>query len=380
MHDAIVIGGGVIGAAVAYYLAEAGAKTLLLDRQDSGRATAAGAGILSPETNIRDPEAWFEFAHQSVALYPDLVQGLEADAPGGTGYARCGLLLVAATDDEVEPFERAAERILARQRRRGQPAPSDLREIAPAEAQRLFPPLAEVRRAILHAGAARVDGRGLAEALRRVGQRRGLGVRHVSVERLALEGGRVTGVVVGGETLGAGAVVVAGGAWSPAFAAQLGLDLPVAPQRGQIAHLRLRGQASDGWPVVNAFHGHYLVAWPGGRVVAGATRETGSGFAPYLTARGVGEVMREALRVAPGLAEAEVLETRVGLRPLSADGLPFLGPVPGAAGLFLATGHGPTGLTLAPLSGKAVADLALGRPAPVDLSAFSVERVIKTEA
>lgn len=377
MHDVIVIGGGVLGHAVAYYLTQAGAKTLLLDRNDTGKATAAGAGILSPETNTRDPEAWFEFAHPSVALYPDLVQTLEVDAPGATGYARCGLLLVAATEDEVEPFERAAERIFARQRRRGEPSSSDLREVSPAEAQSLFPPLASVLRAILHAGAARVDGRGLALALQRVSQRQGLQVRQASVDRLVLAGGRVTGVVVGRETHSAGAVVIAGGAWSPAFGAQIGLDLPVAPQRGQIAHLRLRGQASEGWPVVNAFHGHYMVAWPDGRVVAGATRETGSGFTPYLTARGVGEVMREALRVAPGLAETEVLEVRVGLRPLSTDGLPFLGPVPSVTGLFLATGHGPTGLTLGPLSGKVVAELALGQTPSVDVSAFSVERVMR---
>ena len=376
MHDVIVMGGGMIGQAVAYYLTQAGARTLLLDRRDVGRATAAGAGILSPETNTRDPETWFDFARQSVALYPDLVQGLEAETPGATGYARCGLLLVAATEDEVEPFERAAERIFGRQRRRGEPAPADLREITPAEAQRLFPPLAAVQRALLHTGAARVDGRGVAQALERVSQRQGLQVRQVSVDRLALDGGRVAGVVAGGETHRAGAVVVAGGAWSPALGAQVGLDLPVTPQRGQIAHLRLRGQATEGWPVVNAFHGHYMVAWPDGRLVAGATRETGSGFAPYLTAGGVGEVMREALRVAPGLAEAEMLETRVGLRPLSADGLPFLGPVSGVAGLFLATGHGPTGLTLGPLSGKVVAELALGQPASADWSAFSVERVV----
>jgi D-amino-acid dehydrogenase len=117
-----------------------------------------------------------------------------------------------------------------------------------------------------------------------------------------------------------------------------------------------------------------MVPWLNGRIVTGATRETGAGFEPHLTARGVAEVIHEALRVAPGLADAEVLEIRIGLRPLSVDGQPILGPVPGVDGLLLATGHGPSGLTLGPLSGKVIAELATGQPASSDISSFSVAR------
>jgi D-amino-acid dehydrogenase len=126
--------------------------------------------------------------------------------------------------------------------------------------------------------------------------------------------------------------------------------------------------------MVSAFHEHYLVAWPDSRVAAGATRETGSGFAPHTTAAGVGEVLGEALRVAPGLAAAELREIRVGLRPLTPDGLPVLGRVPGVGGIFLVTGHGPTGLTLGAYSGKLVADQMLDKPLEVDLGAFAVSR------
>jgi D-amino-acid dehydrogenase len=199
-------------------------------------------------------------------------------------------------------------------------------------------------------------------------------VRRAGVERLAIEGGAVRGVVVDGETVASGAVAIAGGAWSEAFAAQLGVTIPVAPQRGQIIHLGLRGADTGRWPVVSAFHHHYLVAWPDSRVVAGATRETGSGFAPQTTAAGVREVLSEALRVAPGLAPAEVREIRVGLRPLTSDTLPVLGPVPGVAGVFLVTGHGPSGLTLGPYSAKLVAGQMLGKTPETDLSAFSVAR------
>ena len=152
------------------------------------------------------------------------------------------------------------------------------------------------------------------------------------------------------------------------------MRIPVAPQRGQIIHLGLRGTDTRRWPIVSAFHEHYLVAWPDSRVVAGATRETGSGFAPHTTAAGVREVLGEALRVAPGLAAAEIREIRVGLRPFTSDTLPVLGPVPGIAGVFLVTGHGPTGLTLGPFSGKLVAGQILGKAPEFDLTPFSVAR------
>jgi D-amino-acid dehydrogenase len=372
--DAIVVGGGLLGSATAYHLVRAGARTLLVDRADTGRATDAGAGILSPETNSRDTEAWFRLAVEAVQYYPTLIEQLRAEQGSDTGYARCGQLVVAVSDDEIEPFQRARRLIFERQQRRGLPRREDLHEISAAEARELLPPLAPVHGAIYSRGAARVDGRLLNQALRNAAIAQRLTVRAAGVDRLVLEGGAVAGVVVDGEHVAGGVVAIAGGAWSEAFAKQLGASIPVAPQRGQIIHLGLRGTDTSRWPIVSAFHHHYLVTWPDSRVVAGATRETGSGFAPHTTAAGVREVLGEAVRVAPGLASAEIREIRVGLRPLAADGLPVLGPVPDVRGVFLVTGHGPSGLTLGPYCAKVVARQMLGEPAGTDLEPYSIAR------
>lgn len=238
----------------------------------------------------------------------------------------------------------------------------------------MFPPLAPVLGALYYRHAARVDGRLLAQALRTAAGRHGLAVIKGSVDRLIVEDRRIAGVIVGGEPVSSTRVAIAGGAWSQAFGDQLGVSIPVRPQRGQILHLRAAGVRMEGWPIVSAFHDHYLVPWPDGRVVAGATRETGSGFDARLTASGVREVLAEALRVAPGLAEWEIHEMRVGLRPLSDDGLPVLGAVPGIEGAYLATGHGPAGLQLGPYSGKVVAGVMLGNAPDIDLAPFGVER------
>ena len=374
MYDAIVIGGGIVGMSTAYHLVCAGATTLLIDRGDQGRATDAGAGIIAPETNSRDPEVWFHFAVAAADYYATLIQRLQEDQSDDTGYARCGQLVVAVSEDEFAPFENARRLILGRQERRGRPSLDDLYELSGSAARELFPLLAPVYGALYYRNAARVDGRLLNHALRQAAAQRGLTVQPGSVERLVLQHGAVTGVVVAGETLTAGQVIIAGGAWSHTFSTQLGIVIPVAPQRGQIIHLGLPGTETGAWPIVSAFHHHYMVAWPDSRVVVGATRETGSGFHPHTTVAGVQEVLSEAQRVAPGLAQAEIRDIRVGLRPLTIDTLPVLGSVPGIEHVLLATGHGPTGLTLGPYSGKVIADMALGQEPATDISAFQVTR------
>lgn len=384
MYDAIVIGGGIVGAAVAYHLVQQNAKTLLIDRHDPGRATAAGAGILAPEASDKPSEEWFNFAVKAGAYYTPLIEQLQREQDGETGYARCGRLTVAVSEDELERFTKAKRLIFERQERRGVPTAEDLHPISPAEARELFPALAPVRKAIFFRNGARVDGRLLTEAMRRAAAQQGLTIKKASVEQLVnrqayLDGliyhkRAVTGVVVDGETIEAGQVVIAGGAWSQAFGEQLEIEIPVEPQRGQLIHLHLPETDTGQWPVVGAFRGHYIVPWPDGRVVVGATRESDTGFKPHATAAGIHEVLEEALRVAPGLAEAKIEEIRVGLRPFTRDSLPILGPVPNVENIYLATGHGPTGLQLGPYSGKIVADLMTDQGPETDITAFHVSR------
>jgi D-amino-acid dehydrogenase len=369
-YDAIVVGGGVVGMAAAWHLVREGARTLLLDRGDPGRASDAGAGILSSATGADHPEPVPRFAARAAAYYPGLIEQLRADGAGDSGYAMCGALTVAVAEDEVGKLERL---------RPAGAGPEGPVAISPERARQLFPPLAAVRGALHEPRRARVDGRLLTAALERAARARGLERRHGGVDRLLVERDAVRGVVTGGDEIAAGHVVIAAGAWSGALLRPLGVRLPVAPQRGQIVHLDLADQDTRGWPIVLAFRGHYLVPWDDRRVVAGATRETGSGFRPHTTVGGLIEVLREATRVAPGLRGAAVREIRVGLRPASPDGRPVLGPVPGVANLHLATGHGASGLQLGPYSGRVIAQLITQDGPDVDIGPFSMVRFAKAE-
>jgi D-amino-acid dehydrogenase len=370
-YDAIVVGGGVVGAATAYHLARHGVRTLLLDRRDAGRATDAGAGILSTATATEHPDPIERFEARAAQYYPTLVEALRSDGAGDPGYRMCGSLTVAIDDDEVAHLDQIA----AGTRRWRAALDHGFAVLAPEAATALFPPLAPVRGAIHCERGARVDGRLLTAALLNGAQRRGLEIRAARVDELVVERSCVGGIIVAGERIGCGHLVVAAGAWSNELVHRLGIELLLTPQRGQIVHLGLTGVDTSTWPIVLAFRGHYLVPWDDGRVVAGATRETGSGFASRTTAAGVLEVLSEALRVAPGLADAEIREIRVGLRPATRDGLPILGPAPGIDNLLLATGHGATGLQLGPYSGKVIAQMVADGAAETDLTPFSPARL-----
>ena len=126
--------------------------------------------------------------------------------------------------------------------------------------------------------------------------------------------------------------------------------------------------------------GYYLVPWADARVAVGATVEE-AGFAADVTAGGVHEVLRETLRVLPGLATATLREIRVGLRPVSADDMPIIGRIPGTPAanepdVYVCTGHGANGLLLGPVSGALVADMVCGRDPSVDLMPFAASRFV----
>lgn len=366
VDDVIVIGGGIVGASAAYRLARSGARVTLVDRADVGQATAAGAGIISPGTSYKPPTAFFPLAFRAVAYYDTLLAALEEDGETETGFEAVGLLHVATTESEAMTLPILLQ-LIEERRASGAPRIGSVEMLSGDEARALFPALGACLGAIHTSDAARVDGRLLCDAMRRGAARHGARIVTGSAEviREVSDGVELT---VNGETLTAGAAILASGAWSGTLTETLGLRLPVFPQRGQILHMRLPGRETARWPIVVGFHSHYILTFPQDRVVAGATRESNSGFDPRMTAGGVREALDEALRVAPGLAGATLDEVRVGLRPASPDGLPLLGRIPGHEHLYVATGHGASGLQLGPYSGALVADLALGQSSTPGLS------------
>lgn len=362
----VVVGGGVAGAATAFALAIGGADVTVAEARERGQATAAGAGIIAPWPSHSGGD-FYRLYQAGAEFYPTLLAGLADAGIDDIGYRRNGALVV---DDDPARLDEAERTV--RDRIDGGATVGALQRLDPGDPVRLFPALDPALAGLYLPAGARVDGRllrdGLLAGARRHGARLADGAARLRRER----DGRVS-VGVGDEVLRPDAVAVAAGAWTNRVLAPLGVALPVEPQRGQITHLSLAGAHTDGWPSVLPAGSHYLVPFDGGRIAVGATRETGSGFDPRVTAAGAREVLDRALAVAPGLSSATVLETRVGLRPLSSSGIPQVGPVPGVTDLYVATGYGPAGLTIGPLAGHLLAALVLGTAAvdQPDLAAFT---------
>jgi D-amino-acid dehydrogenase len=363
----IVIGAGIAGASTAFALARRGAQVTIVDAAADGQATAASAGIISPWASSADG-AFYDLYARSAAHYPVVLDLLAEAGVTHTDYRRSGALYVSADPAALD----AAERTVRGRASTYPDAVGAVDRVDSREVRALFPPAAEGLAGLFVSGGGRVDGRTMRDALLMgVGHHGGAVLRgRVDLER---SGGRVV-VVVDGERAEADAVVVAAGAWTTELLQPFGIVLGLAPQRGQITHLRVARVDTGRWPSVHPLSHHYIVAFDDARVAVGATRETGSGFDTRVTAGGLQQVLADALAIAPGLADATVIETRVGLRPLSSDGLPFVGEVPGVPGLFASTGFGAAGLTMGPFVGEALAATILGEKPPADLAPFAVDR------
>jgi D-amino-acid dehydrogenase len=371
----VIVGAGVLGCSAAFHLAKAGAEVSIIDTQLDGRATAAGAGILCPWLAGTSDMDFYRLYVAAAEYYPDLITSLAEAGEADIGYRRSGAMLVSNEPEELDRTRR-----LALRRQTDSPSMGSVGRLTPLQAQAMFPPLRDDMGAVLISGGARVDGRRLAAALLRAARHLGATVvqGHGSVVAAA---GRVSWVKAGAETLPADHVIVTAGAWAGALLRPLGVDVPVQPQRGQLVHLRLQGADTSRWPVILPQGKHYIVPFDNGRIVCGATREAGSGFDYRVTAVGQADVLSEALRIAPGLGPATLVETRVGFRPMGDGVRPVLGWVPGVDGLAVGSGLGSAGLTIGPLAGRLLADLVMQRPGLLDLAPFdpALRREAKTD-
>jgi len=382
--DVLVVGGGIIGLAIAWRARQAGMTVTVLERDRAGSGTSSvAAGMLAPVAEVEFGAAGgrlLELGLRSVSMWSAFASELEAASGGRVGLLRTGTLLAARDDDDARELERQ----LDFRRSLG----LAVRRLRPSEARELEPALAPTVRLALEVPEDHsVDPRAVITALLRACDIAGVTLRErARVARVELDGGseRISGVTLeGGERVQAAQVVLAAGPWSERIEGlPAGAGVPVRPVKGQI--LRLRDPTGPGLlRRVLRFRGGYLVPRSDGRYVLGATVEE-RGFELAPTAGGVYELLRDARELVPGISELEIEELSVGLRPGTPDNAPAIGP--GAVpGLIWATGHYRNGILLAPLTAELVARLLAGAgadPTADDslLAACAPDRFARTPA
>lgn len=362
-YDCVVIGGGIVGAATARALATRGNRILLLERAMPGaEASGAAAGMLTPQVEVTADDPILPLAIAARERYRELAAELDRRTGVNVGYAAGGSVQVALADAEVAPLQAQVEA----QRAAGLRA----EWLDRSALERRHPGIGPAARgALLAPDDARVNNVSLTAALLADAVRHGAEVAdHEEATEIVVAAGRVTAVVTRQRRYGTGGAVVAGGAWSPSLRG-LPRPLPVEPIRGQIAVVTWPA----GEPAGVMFGGHVYIVPRGDDALLGSTMEH-AGFAKDTTPGGLATIFAGTSALLPAIAAQRIHRSWAGLRPVTPDGRPLIGPDPEVAGLWYATGHGRKGILLGPLTGEIVRDLVLDGATPWDIRPCDVTR------
>jgi glycine oxidase len=367
--DVLIVGGGIIGSAIALRLAQSGTSVTVIDRgQPCSEASGAAAGMLAPQGEMIEPEAFSEFCTASRDLYPELVAELKELTGEIVYYRNNGTLLAGLDEMECEELEHVyrtqTRRGLPLERLTGDDIHKRLPELSPHIALALFVP-----------GDHWVDNRQLTRGLIKAGELAGADYHwNCAVTGFNVQGDRVESVRVlqqgdtAETTLSAGRVVLAAGCWSGQLAETLGLSLPIVPCHGEMMEFETPSEL----PYVVRAGIHYLVPRSTHTVVAGTTARWGS-FEKTVSAGGLQSIVQGATRILPTAKDFKFRRAWAGLRPDTKDHLPILG-LGKLRNLIFATGHFRNGILLAPITAKVISELILSGTQPHSLDLYSPGR------
>jgi len=366
LSDCLIVGAGVVGLSLAYELAGQGARVRVIDAGQPGKeASWAGAGILPPAgADAVDPLE--QLTALSNQLHVQWSEQLRATTGVDNGYRRCGAIYLARSAAEAKQLEYfaglAASRVIVAQRLSTQA----LSELEPAlkptgqlEAAYSVPDECQIR-----------NPRHLKALLSAVAQRGVEVTAGVAADDFEIRGGRVRAVRTNIGPLSADTVCITTGSWTGPLAKRLGVSLSIKPIRGQMLLL------ATARPIVHRIvneGSRYLVPRADGRLLVGSTEED-VGFDRSTTADVIGDLLQFAQSLVGRLHGAQLERHWAGLRPATADGLPYLGAIPGLENAFMAAGHFRSGLQLSTGTAVVMSQLIRGQQLTIDLSMFGVDR------
>ena len=358
--DVVIIGGGIIGCAIAYELSKQNVSVIVIEKASrvGTEASWAGAGILTSHASTHEP--YPELCRASLAMYPNLASELKDKTDIDIELIRSGTLSVYFDETEALGLVGLAERRVNRGFTAEVLTPEQTWQLEPAVSKSiagavLFPEDGHVRNPKMVTA--------LAKGASKNGARFVLGN---AVTGFVRENERVVRVIVNSETIHADNFVIAAGCWSGQLTLMLECPISVSPAKGQIVLLEtmppIFQRTIDGL-------GIYIVPRTDGKILLGATVEH-VGYDKTPTLDGVKQMIDAAVVIAPELAESKFVQTWTGLRPYYRSG-PCLGYLPGYENVVLASGHYKNGILLAPITGKLIAELLISRKPSLSLEPFA---------
>jgi len=366
----IVIGAGIIGLLTACRLKQQGADVVVLEKGSIGKESSwAGAGILCPIHPWLYPDSFSTLVNASLTLYDDLDAELQSSTGIDMQRIKSGLLIPCFADDKQNYEEKAVAW--------SQAFDWQLDILSATQAAQQEPSLStDLNRALFWPDVYQVRNPELLKAVQALLQSLEVPIIE-QAEVVALNedtSGQVMGVFLrDGTMIDGDAVLLAAGSWSQGLAEQSGFTLPVLPVKGQIVLVQANTENT-----LNHIIKHddaYFVPRRDGKILVGASMEN-VGFSEGNTVKGVHSLLSAVLKLVPGLSDCAIERQWMGFRPGSPDGLPFLGPIEGKRGLWVATGHYRNGVALAPITANVMASWILGESPKLDMAAFAPERSI----
>lgn len=381
--EVVVIGGGVIGAATAYFLCKEGAEVMIVEADDlSSGASGACDGFVSLQTKQLGDH--LEMARESAQLFPSIASDLEVDIE----YNRCGGLMLARTSDQLKELKARAKKLKA--------AGLEVETLAPAELKERLPEVSkDIKGASFCADDSQVNPYKLTLGLAQRAQEMGATIlKGCKVENIVVTNNRVREVDTSLGSIHSRRVICAAGTGSNQIGKMIIVDIPILPQRGQILVTESRERMLD-YIVSGAEYlgtkanlaefmpddeealklglGFTAEQTASGNILIGSTREF-AGFDNNTTPEAINAIAKNAIEFLPWIKDLDVIRSFAGLRPYSPDGLPILGTVKGVKGFYMATGHAGDGICLAPITGKLMSELVLDGETSMDIEPFSLYR------
>jgi glycine/D-amino acid oxidase-like deaminating enzyme len=379
--DVVVIGGGVVGTAITYYLAKAGVNVCLVEKADFASGTSSACGNVAA-LQTKPPGPKLSLALRSMILLNDLEKELDADLE----FSNEGGMFIAETEEEVAYLSGKAEKI--------KNLGVNVEFVDGDTARALESSLAKhILGATVCPQDSTLNPMKLALSFARSAKRLGAVTRtFCEVIGIDREGIKIKAVVTKDGKIPTNTIVNAAGVWSPVLAKMVGLDLPVKPRKGELfvtektpplwrgvlgtaRYLLSKSlpEAENGNDELRT--GVIASMTASGNLLIGATREF-VGFDLRSTYRGVEGLLRHIAKVIPATRNLHMLRTYSGLRPSSPDGLPIIGRSPELPSFIIASGHEGDGIILSPITGKLIADLVVGDVDESLLGAFAWSRFL----